>query len=158
MIDKSPPILSMGDETALFHLPEHCGNSRIGEPTLGKGSMDGCHRSRTACPQLLKNPQLQISDPDGIRFALHNYRCNTTVVVVSQRKFSLHQPNAATRSEAAPGFGDLARKARSFRPGSSLIGWLYTSTRYAAAQVRRTENRRSNREQECHVSKPALAP
>lgn len=53
-------------------------------------------------------------------------------------------------------FADLARKARRFRAGSSLIGWLYTSTRYAATQVRRTENRRSHREQECHAMNQAL--
>jgi RNA polymerase sigma factor (sigma-70 family) len=48
-------------------------------------------------------------------------------------------------------FADLARKARSVTRHSSLVGWLYTSTRFAAAQVRRSENRRSLREQESHA-------
>lgn len=45
-------------------------------------------------------------------------------------------------------FSDLARKAKSLTDRSSLTGWLYTSTRYAAAQAVRTEARRQAREQE----------
>lgn len=43
-------------------------------------------------------------------------------------------------------FVDLARKAASLARRESLTGWLYTSTRFAAAKIVRTENRRRNRE------------
>jgi RNA polymerase sigma factor (sigma-70 family) len=45
-------------------------------------------------------------------------------------------------------FTDLARKAAQLTHRPVLAGWLYTSTRYAAAKARRTEARRHAREQE----------
>lgn len=48
-------------------------------------------------------------------------------------------------------FTDLARKAGKLMRHSSLAGWLYTSTRYAAANARRSESRRSVREQEAYA-------
>ena len=45
-------------------------------------------------------------------------------------------------------FTDLARKAATLWQHPSLIGWLYTSTRYQAAKLARTEQRRSLREAE----------
>ena len=45
-------------------------------------------------------------------------------------------------------FVDLARKARSLSERTVLSGWLYTSTRYAAAKAVRGEQRRRAREQE----------
>jgi len=45
-------------------------------------------------------------------------------------------------------FADLARKAPSLKGRTALIGWLYTSTRFAAAQAMRTEQRRRTRETE----------
>lgn len=45
-------------------------------------------------------------------------------------------------------FSDLARKAKSLSHRPSLAGWLYTSTRYAAAQAVRAESRRQAREHE----------
>jgi RNA polymerase sigma factor (sigma-70 family) len=48
-------------------------------------------------------------------------------------------------------FTDLARKAASLAARPVLTGWLYTSTRFAAAKARRTEFRRRNREQEAHA-------
>lgn len=43
-------------------------------------------------------------------------------------------------------FADLARKARSLCRHQFLAGWLYTSTRFAAAKANRTERRRYHRE------------
>ncbi len=45
-------------------------------------------------------------------------------------------------------FTDLSRKARSLLNHSNLVGWLYTGTRYAAAEVVRSETRRRRHEQE----------
>ncbi|HEY4248225.1 MAG TPA: sigma-70 family RNA polymerase sigma factor [Lacunisphaera sp.] len=48
-------------------------------------------------------------------------------------------------------FTDLARKAPSLLNRPVLTGWLYTSTRYAAAQAVRSEQRRRQYEQEAHA-------
>src|SRR5579862_2338366 len=48
-------------------------------------------------------------------------------------------------------FADLAGKASSLKSRTMLTGWLYTSTRFAAAQAMRTERRRRTREQEAHT-------
>lgn len=53
-------------------------------------------------------------------------------------------------------FTDLARKARRLTRHTSLTGWLYTSTRYLAAKLRRTEQRRRTREQEAHAMNQLL--
>ena len=53
-------------------------------------------------------------------------------------------------------FTDLARKAARLTRHTSLAGWLYTSTRYAAAALRRAEHRRSAREQEAHAMNQLL--
>ncbi len=45
-------------------------------------------------------------------------------------------------------FIDLARKARSLGRHPSLLGWLYTSTHFAAVNVIRVEHRRKRREEE----------
>ena len=55
-------------------------------------------------------------------------------------------------------FTDLARKAGRLARRPVLAGWLYTSTRYAAAQAVRTEARRQVREQEAHAMNELLAP
>jgi len=47
-------------------------------------------------------------------------------------------------------FADLARKAPSLKNRTVLTGWLYTSTRFAAAQTVRAEQRRRTHEQEVH--------
>jgi len=48
-------------------------------------------------------------------------------------------------------FVDLARKASSLTQRPVLSGWLYTSTRYAAAQVVRGEQRRRVREEKAQI-------
>ncbi|MFT3781651.1 MAG: sigma-70 family RNA polymerase sigma factor [Nibricoccus sp.] len=48
-------------------------------------------------------------------------------------------------------FSDLARKAANLQHYSGLTGWLYTSTRFAAAQAVRTERRRKAHEQDAQV-------
>ena len=48
-------------------------------------------------------------------------------------------------------FADCARKAASLRTRTSLAGWLYRSTRFAAAQAVRAEQRRRNHEQEAYT-------
>ncbi|MGA2281739.1 MAG: sigma-70 family RNA polymerase sigma factor [Verrucomicrobiota bacterium] len=48
-------------------------------------------------------------------------------------------------------FADLARKATRLIRHTSLTGWLYTSTRFVAANIRRMEQRRSLREREAHA-------
>ena len=53
-------------------------------------------------------------------------------------------------------FTDLARKAASLVRHTSLLGWLYTSTRFAATTVRRGEQRRRTREQEAHAMNSIL--
>src|SRR6185295_5672350 len=45
----------------------------------------------------------------------------------------------------------LARKARSLRRGTILSGWLYQTARLTAANFRRSEIRRAQREQEAHM-------
>lgn len=53
-------------------------------------------------------------------------------------------------------FTDLARKATSLSQHTSLLGWLYTSTRFASTTIRRTEQRRRAREQEAHAMNSIL--
>jgi len=55
------------------------------------------------------------------------------------------------RDVAQTVFMDLARKAPALRGHSSLIGWLYTSTHYAAAKTIRGEQRRQAREGEAQM-------
>jgi len=53
-------------------------------------------------------------------------------------------------------FTDLARKAPALTGHEVLPAWLFTSARYAAAQVMRTERRRQVREQEAHTMQEFL--
>lgn len=63
---------------------------------------------------------------------------------------ALHQLNGnpdLARDVAQVVFTDLALKAASLQPSVSLAGWLYTSARFAAAKLVRSEQRRHAREQ-----------
>src|ERR1051325_1892592 len=53
-------------------------------------------------------------------------------------------------------FADLARKAGSLAGHAALVGWLYTSTHFAAAKLKRTEMRRIAREKEAHAMEEIL--
>ena len=55
-------------------------------------------------------------------------------------------------------FTDLARKAAKLTTHTSLTAWLYASTRFVAANIRRTEQRRSHREQEAHTMNVIFNP
>jgi RNA polymerase sigma factor (sigma-70 family) len=48
-------------------------------------------------------------------------------------------------------FIDLARKAAGLSRRAELLGWLHTSTHFAAAKLKRTEQRRQEREQEAQM-------
>ena len=55
-------------------------------------------------------------------------------------------------------FTDLARKAESLASHRVLAGWLFTSTRFAAAKAVRGERRRHAREAEAHLMQELLIP
>jgi RNA polymerase sigma factor (sigma-70 family) len=55
-------------------------------------------------------------------------------------------------------FTDLARKAAELAHHRVLAGWLFTSTRFAAAKLVRTEQRRRHREQEAQLMQEISAP
>ena len=55
-------------------------------------------------------------------------------------------------------FTDLARKAASLTTHRVLAGWLFTSTRFAAAKAVRGERRRQSREQEAHLMQEISPP
>jgi RNA polymerase sigma factor (sigma-70 family) len=48
-------------------------------------------------------------------------------------------------------FTELARLAKPLRDHPTLVGWLYTTTRFVALRITRTEHRRKAREQEAHA-------
>lgn len=54
-------------------------------------------------------------------------------------------------------FLDLARKARVLAARPTIAGWLYTSTRFAAAKALRSRIRRLNRETEAHAMQQILS-
>lgn len=54
-------------------------------------------------------------------------------------------------------FIDLARKAAVLSRRTELVGWLHTSTHYAAAKLKRGEQRRQRREEEAHTMQDMLS-
>ena len=55
-------------------------------------------------------------------------------------------------------FSDLAHKAGKLSRHPVLSGWLFTSTRFAAAKAVRSESRRRTREKEAELMKEAMEP
>lgn len=54
-------------------------------------------------------------------------------------------------------FIDLARRARELASRQEIAGWLYTSTHYAAAKLKRGEQRRQTREEEAGIMQEIFA-
>lgn len=65
-----------------------------------------------------------------------------------------HRAQDATQSV----FIDLARRAEVVSRRTEIVGWLYTSTHYAAAKLKRGEQRRQAREQEAHSMQEITRP
>lgn len=54
-------------------------------------------------------------------------------------------------------FTDLAQKAAALTRRNDIVGWLYTSTHFAAAKLKRSEQRRQGREQEAYLMNERLS-
>lgn len=70
------------------------------------------------------------------------------VYAVALRRTSGNAQGAADATQQV--FVDLANKAHSLSRRPVIVGWLYRSAQFAAADVLRTERRRQAREQEAH--------
>jgi RNA polymerase sigma factor (sigma-70 family) len=72
--------------------------------------------------------------------------------VALRHAHSSHRAEDATQAV----FTDLARKAASVGQRAELVGWLYTSARFAAFKIVRSEARRERREREAEMIPAAL--
>ena len=106
-----------------------------------------------------------MNDSDLIRRFVDEHSQEAFAEIVRRRiglvySAALRQVRDAHRAEDVTQevFVDLARKARSLTRHPALIGWLYTSTHFAAAKLVRTEQRRARREQEAHAMNDPITP
>jgi len=72
---------------------------------------------------------------------------------------ALRQAGSPSRAEDVTQavFTDLAKKAAQLATRNDLVGWLHTSTHYAATSIRRSEARREARELKAHMIKELAA-
>jgi RNA polymerase sigma factor (sigma-70 family) len=77
-------------------------------------------------------------------------------LVYSAALRQLNGDAAAAQDVTQAVFTDLARKAPSLLRHTTITGWLYTSTRYVAANQRRAEQRRRTHEQEAYAMNQLL--
>ncbi len=90
-----------------------------------------------------------VEDRDEAAFAELVERHVNLVHSVALRQVNGDSPLAADITQLV--FSALAKKAASLRHHRVLTGWLFTSTRFAAAKVVRGEQRRHAREQEAQL-------
>src|SRR5215212_4680683 len=72
-------------------------------------------------------------------------------LVYSAALRQLHGNTALAEDVMQSVFTDLARKATPLSTRPNLMGWLYTSTHFAATKALRAEQRRYQREQEVQI-------
>src|SRR3954453_17989369 len=103
--------------------------------------------------------KIENGEPDSDRELLRSYleaRSESAFATLVQRHLNLVYFAALRRTEnpalaeevAQEVFSAVAQKAAALQRHASLAGWLYTATRYAAAQKMRAEQTRQRREQD----------
>jgi RNA polymerase sigma factor (sigma-70 family) len=84
---------------------------------------------------------------------VHRHLTFVYAAALRQMDGSSHRAEDVTQAV----FTALARKAGSLTHRAELVGWLYTSTHFAAAKLKRTELRRQTHEQEAHAMQELLS-